>query len=199
METQMTSTLTTIEFAGLSEADFKQAQLYLTQTREGLLGSVKLTTQLQWQFKPAVERWSIAEIIEHVILVQERVLGRIRQDLATAPAPPPHQDCTVVDSIIVSQFPNRLSKFPSPIPATVQLDKAAAVGRYCDNCDTFAKLLTTTDGLRDHAFESVPLRAISKEVYSVMDGYQLILAGAAHAERHTKQILEVIADPAFPV
>jgi hypothetical protein len=32
-----------------------------------------------------------------------------------------------------------------------------------------------------------------------MDGYQWILAAAAHAERHTKQILEVIANAAFPL
>jgi hypothetical protein len=31
-----------------------------------------------------------------------------------------------------------------------------------------------------------------------MDGYQWILAATAHAERHTKQILEVRADENFP-
>jgi hypothetical protein len=32
-----------------------------------------------------------------------------------------------------------------------------------------------------------------------MDGYRWILAAAAHAERHTKQILEVIGNAAFPL
>jgi hypothetical protein len=31
-----------------------------------------------------------------------------------------------------------------------------------------------------------------------MDGYQWILAVAAHSARHTQQILEVKADPKFP-
>jgi hypothetical protein len=31
-----------------------------------------------------------------------------------------------------------------------------------------------------------------------MDGYQWVLATAAHTERHTKQILEVKSDPNFP-
>ena len=33
---------------------------------------------------------------------------------------------------------------------------------------------------------------------SLMDGYQWILTAAAHVERHTKQMLEVRADPNFP-
>jgi len=32
---------------------------------------------------------------------------------------------------------------------------------------------------------------------AVIDGYQWILAASAHTERHTKQILEVRADPGF--
>jgi hypothetical protein len=32
----------------------------------------------------------------------------------------------------------------------------------------------------------------------MMEGYQWILAATAHTERHTKQILEVMADSAFP-
>jgi hypothetical protein len=31
-----------------------------------------------------------------------------------------------------------------------------------------------------------------------LDGYQFILLIAAHSERHTKQILEVKADPNYP-
>jgi hypothetical protein len=53
-------------------------------------------------------------------------------------------------------------------------------------------------GLRDHALDSPPLKPISEGAYSVMDGYQWILAAAAHAQRHTKQILDVIADDSFP-
>jgi hypothetical protein len=53
--------------------------------------------------------------------------------------------------------------------------------------------------LRQYAVESRPLKAISNGAYEVMDGYQWVLAAAAHAERHAKQMLEVIADDDFPV
>jgi|SRR5450432_4937916 len=60
------------------------------------------------------ERWSIAEIVEHVIAVQERVIGIIRQQLVSALPPPPEQDREVVDSIVIHQIPSRLSKFRTP-------------------------------------------------------------------------------------
>jgi hypothetical protein len=194
----MTATTSTLTPTGLTSADLSQGRFFLEQTRDGLTGSAKMVTSAQWTFKPGAERWSIAEIVEHVIAVQERVIGMIRQQLASAPMPPPEQDCAVVDSIVIHQFPNRLSKFPSPMPSTAQLSKVEALRRYADNCAALTEMLAATPGLREHALDSPPLKAVSKGEYSVMDGYQWILAAAAHAERHTKQILEVIADDAFP-
>jgi hypothetical protein len=39
---------------------------------------------------------------------------------------------------------------------------------------------------------------VDHPVLGPLDGYEWILAAAAHSERHTKQILEVKADPNFP-
>jgi hypothetical protein len=73
--------------SSLSEAELGRARLFIEQTRDGLLGAVKLLTSFRWDFKPRSDSWSLAEIVEHVIAVQERVIGIIRQNLATAPAP----------------------------------------------------------------------------------------------------------------
>lgn len=193
----MTATTSTLTPTGLTSADLSQGRLFLEQTRDCLTGSATLVTPAQWTFKPRPERWSIAEIVEHVIAVQERVIGMIRQQLASAPPPPSEQDREVVDSIVIHQIPSRLSKFPSPMTSTAELGKVEALRRYADNCAALSEMLASTPGLREHALDSPPLKAISKGAYSVMDGYQWILAAAAHAERHTKQILEVIADHSF--
>ncbi len=50
--------------------------------------------------------------------------------------------------------------------------------------------LKTTPDLRAHAADS-PMGV-------KLDGYEWILLIAGHSERHTKQILEVKADPNFP-
>ena len=58
--------------------------------------------------------------------------------------------------------------------------------------------LESRPGLRQHVIPAAPLKAVSKGAYEVMDGYQWILAAAAHTERHTKQMLEVMAEPGYP-
>jgi hypothetical protein len=55
----------------------------------------------QWAFKPAPDRWSIAEIVEHMIFVQERVLGPLRDQLAAAPAVPAGYDYRQVDVVVI--------------------------------------------------------------------------------------------------
>jgi hypothetical protein len=52
------------------------------------------------------------------------------------------------------------------------------------------EFLTSTPGLRDHVMDS-PLG-------QPLDAYEWLLFISAHSERHTKQILEVKADPGFP-
>jgi hypothetical protein len=181
----------------LTSAELEQARLYLQQTREGLIGATKGLSEAQWQFKTAPERWSITEILDHVVVVQERVLGPIRDQLATAPGAPANYDYQQVDAIVINQFPNRLAKFQSPVNP-LGLRPPEALVRFRKNYVGLAEFLESTPGLRAHAVEALPLKAVSKGAYGLMDGYQWILAAAAHTERHTKQILEVRADAHFP-
>lgn len=50
--------------------------------------------------------------------------------------------------------------------------------------------MKATPGLRDHATDS--------PMGQPLDAYEWLLFIGAHSERHTKQILEVKADPNFP-
>src|SRR5215469_1707517 len=98
----------------LSASEMEQARLYFEQTRDGVLGAVKGLSPAQWNFKPAADRWSIAEILEHVVFVQDRVLERLRDQIPQAPRPPADHDSKQIDAIVIQQFPVRLSKFPAP-------------------------------------------------------------------------------------
>jgi len=76
----------------LESTDLDQARQYFDRSRGRV---VEVTTGLsneQWRFKPAPDRWSIAEILEHMVIVHERVLGRVREQLPQAPAPPADRD-----------------------------------------------------------------------------------------------------------
>jgi len=182
----------------LTPSEVERAVLYLEQTRSGVKGAIRNLSDAQWNFKPGQERWSIAEIMEHVIYVQERVLGPIRDQLAQAPPAPANHDYKVLDDLVIARFPNRLSKFPSPVQPAGGLTHADALERVLNNCSRLNKYLESAPDLRRHAIEAAPMKALTGGAYQFMDGYQWILAAAAHTERHTKQILEVMAEPGFP-
>lgn len=185
----------------LSPQEFDQARLFLQQTQNSIIGATKGLSDAQWKFKPSPDRWSIAENLDHIVIVQERVLGPIASQLADAPAPPNGFDRQIIDEIVINQFPVRLTKFQAPefVHPADRIVPAELLRRLTENYARLNDLVESRVRLRQHAIEAAPLRAVSKGVFSHMDGYQWILAAAAHTERHTTQILEVMADPNYPV
>jgi len=184
----------------LTSAELDQGKLYLQQTRNGVIGATKGLSDAQWKFKPAPDRWSIAEILEHMVLTQELVLGPVREELAKAPPSAIERDYKQVDTAVVNQMPDRLSKFKAPefLQPTGRWTPAEALDRLNKNFARLNEYLETTPDLRQHIVDAPPLKAVSKGKYDSMDGYQWILGAAAHTERHTKQMLEVKADANFP-
>jgi hypothetical protein len=182
----------------LTQSERDRAASYLDQTRNEIIGALRNVSESQWSFQPDDGRWSIAQIVEHVIAVQELVLGPVAQKLEAAPLTPVHPDYGLIDDVIIYQIPNRLSKFPSPMQPAGGLSASQAVDRIRANYSQLRERIETANGLRTRSLESPPLKAVSKGAYTFMDGYQWILAAAAHTERHTKQVLEVMSDPACP-
>jgi hypothetical protein len=184
----------------LTSSELAQARLYLQQTRNGVIGAIKGLSDAQWNYKPALDSWSIAEIVEHIVTVLDRVTGPIREQLAAAPAGPEGYDVRQVDSIVLHQFAVRLQKFPAPeyVRPSGCLPQCEAHEGLATGYARLAEYLESTPDLRQHALPAAPLKAVSQGAYEFLDGYQWILAAAAHTERHTKQILEVKADGNFP-
>jgi len=184
----------------LTSSELEQGRLYLQQTHSYVVWATRGLSEAQWKFKPAPDRWSIAEILEHIVLVQELALGPIREQLAKAPAASADRDYKQVDAIVVNQFPDRLTKFQAPeiVQPTGRWAPSAALDSLLKNYGRLGEYLESTPDLRQHMAPAPPLKAISKGALDSMDDYQWVLAAAAHTERHTKQILEVKADPNFP-
>jgi len=184
----------------LTSSELDQARRYMDQTRNGLIGATKGLTEAQWKFKPAADRWSIAEILEHVVVTQELVLGPLREQLAKAPTTAASTDQKQVDAVVINQIPDRSQKLQAPefLQPSGRWTPPEALERLRKNYQRFADYLGSTPDLRQHVIDAPPLKAVSKGAFQTMDGYQWVLAAAAHVERHTKQMLEVKADPNFP-
>lgn len=176
------------------------AILYLKQTFDGVTGAIKGMTPEQWNFAPAIGAWSPALIMDHVIFVFDRVLGPLREQLMNTPGIPAETDCAAVDAIVIHNFPSRLKKFPAPEFA-LPSGRFASVAEALDACALIrsrAEEHLRIPGLRNHALEAMPIKLVTNGAHTMLDGYQWLLAAAAHTERHTKQILEVKSDVNFP-
>jgi hypothetical protein len=167
----------------------------LQATHDAFLQSIAGLSEKQWRFKPAPDRWSVAEVSEHITVTENMIFGMIQSKIMTGPATPEKRsEVKVTDDQILKMVPDRTHKFQAPEPLkptnrwATEADQTKAFEEARQKTMDYVR--TTNDDLRDH-FGPHP-------VIGEMDAYQWILLISAHSERHTKQIEEVKADPNFP-
>ena len=177
----------------LTPADRDKAIQYLESTKQGVLEATKGLSAAQWNFKAAPDKWSVAEVTEHIAAAEDFIRGMIVEKVMVAPARPAGEDVTAIDMMVMQNIPDRSHKAQAPEPLKPSNRFGSPDGslkHFVEARATTEDFLTKTPNLRDHAVDS-PLN-------KKLDGYEWILFIAAHSERHTKQILEVKADPNFP-
>jgi uncharacterized damage-inducible protein DinB len=164
-------------------------------TRDNFLQSIAGLSQKQWTFKPAPDRWSVAEVAEHIAVSESSLFALVQKQIMASPATPDKREQVKgKDEIILQRVPDRSRKVQAP-------EFLKPTGRWATEADltkafeesrkaTMDYIRTTNDDLRDHFFDHPQL--------GTMDGYQWLLLISAHSARHTAQIEEVKADPNFP-
>ena len=192
-------TATAIPAPSPTSAEVQQAREFL-QRAEAALGTVtEVLSPSQWHFEPAPGQWSIAGILEHCALVQQLILGGIREQLAAAPMGP-NPDAVAVDEVILTHSEDRSIKADAPEflhPTGALTHQAAWNSLRASNVDMIKWLETAAD-LRQRCIPGPPASLLSGGKYELMDGYQWILGAAGHLARHTRQILEIRDCPLFP-
>src|ERR1700674_4794523 len=98
----------------VTNAEREQALRYLAETRTGVAEAVKGLSDAQFNFKPAPDRWSVAEVLEHITVVEDLALNSVRARLEKAPPPSPERDAKQVDALILAKVPDRSTKFQAP-------------------------------------------------------------------------------------
>jgi len=181
-----------LQAEGLSQKDRDFAMSYLHATRKQVLDAVDGLTEAQWKFKQADDRWSVAQVLEHIVVTERALLGMV-QKTASGPASPVPEASKVKDEDIMKMISSREKKVQAP----EQLRPTGSLGTGASEIEQFKQardatinyVQTTNDDLRAHSGKS-PLGQV--------DCVQWLLYIGAHSERHLAQILEVKADPKFP-
>jgi len=181
--------------ATLTSEERESALKSLQATHYKFLQSISGLSQNQWTFKPGPDRWSVAEVAEHIAVSESGIFGLVQKQIMTSPATPEKREQVKgKDEIILEKVPDRSHKAQAP-------EFLRPTGRWATEADlirafeesrkaTMDYVRTTNDDLRDHFFDH--------PVLGTMDAYQWILLISAHSQRHTAQIEEVKADPNFP-
>ena len=55
----------------LTEAEKERALQYLESTRRDVLDATKGLSEAQWNFKPGPDRWSVAQVMEHIAAAED--------------------------------------------------------------------------------------------------------------------------------
>jgi hypothetical protein len=175
-----------------SAADKEKALALLESSKKGVLAATKGLSPAQWNFKPAPEKWSIAECMEHIAAAEDFIRGTIEQNVMKAPAAP-DRDLAKIDAGILANVPDRTNKVqaPEPLKPTNRFGSPdAAIKHFVESRAKTEEYLKNTADLRGHAVDS--------PAGGKWDAYEFILLIGAHSERHTKQIEEVKASPGYP-
>lgn len=166
----------------------------LQSTQVSLHQSVNGLTNAQLTYKPGADRWSVAECVEHIALIESGIFGAIQKGMTYPANPEKRAEIKYSDVDVIKAVRSRTVTLPSPDPF-IPTGRFESTGAALDAFDqqrdeAVAYVQTVTDDLRTHYFRHIAL--------GWLDSYQAILLLAAHGERHRKQIEEVKASPGFP-
>ena len=179
--------------APISQQDRAALVKDLQASRAAFLNALAdVKTDAQWNYKPAPDRWSVAECAAHIIAAEQYFRDNIAAALKS-PALPAAQQSTAGDAVIVRMIRDRSSKFQAPAalePKGKVVPRAQAIKDFeATRAKTLDYVRTTQDPLREHGAGTPP---------QVTTAYQLVLMLSGHTERHTAQLLEVKASAGYP-
>ena len=176
----------------LSQAEKEWGLQYLESTKKNVQEAVKGLSATQWNFKQAPERWSVAQVVEHLAAAEDMLRMMTVEQVMKAPAAP-DRDVKMIDDMVLKAVPDRSHKADAP-------EQLRPVNRFGSPDEALKHFVESRGQTEDFLKKTTDLRAhaIDSPMGQKLDGYEWVLLIAAHSERHTKQINEVKADPNFP-
>jgi len=167
---------------------------YFKETRKTIEDHINGLSKEQMSFKPAPNRWSVSQCLEHIIKTEKLLFGMTKTTLNSDPNPERKSEIKMSDEDLIAGITDRSSKAQaseSLMPNGTYESPEAALEAFDEQRDEIMDFINeqTEEDLRNH---------ISDSPFGPVDGYQSLLFIAGHTARHTLQIEEVIQDANFP-
>ncbi|MEI9866415.1 MAG: DinB family protein [Limisphaerales bacterium] len=80
------------------------------------MAATKGLSEAQWNFKPATNKWSVAEVTEHIAAAEDLIFSTVTEKVMTAPGRTNTVEVINIDEFVLKQVPDRSHKFSAPEP-----------------------------------------------------------------------------------
>jgi hypothetical protein len=187
-----------MDYTTLSLADVKTGLADIGRDVENMFGPLT-ARQLNW--RQDATRWSVGQCLEHLLTTNKLMFGQA--DEALNPAHPrsvwqrlPGLPAVFGKLLVRSQAPETTRKLKAPTRArpTTSDIPADVVQRFvAQHREAVARVAALDEALAARAIMTSPFASIV--VYSVLDGWRLILA---HDRRHVGQARRITQAAEFP-
>src|SRR5258708_2519413 len=100
----------------VTQAEKDKALQYLESTKKNVLEATNGLSEAQWNFKPAPDRWSAAQVMEHIAAAEDFIRGMVKEKIMMAPAGEPGPDGKKTEEGVLSLGPRRTHNVRAPRP-----------------------------------------------------------------------------------
>ena len=164
---------------------------YLTEHRRRLHEAVASIPPFLRERKPAPDVWSVAEVVEHLSLVEHRVAELLARKVTAARAngagPDPDTSSVVATYVDPEAVVDRTRKFsaPAPVQPTGTFDQSAGTDALVHSQAAMMSSLQNANGVN-----LAPLMA-THPALGPLNMYHWVISLALHDDRHAAQIREI--------
>ncbi len=154
----------------------------LESARAELIAAVSGLTEEQARTRPAPDRWSVLECLEHLTHVERRFLGMLK---ASEPGTPATRDAAK-EAALAERVVNRSTRRTAP-------EATHPAGKYASISEALADFNAARDETLRFASEQGPnllSRSAVHQALGPLNGAEALLLIAGHGRRHTEQIRE---------
>lgn len=181
--------------SALTDQERAEAVKYFEETRQSFLDAIKELSEAQWRYKAGPDRWSIAEVAEHIAISEETLFNLVTKQLMQAPAAPEKKEAAKgKEALIRASITNRSVRSQAPEmlkPTNRWATQEELVKAFNASRDkTISYIKETQEDLRSHFY--------GHRVFKDLDAYQWLIFTSGHSARHTAQINEVKEEPGYP-
>jgi len=164
----------------------------LNRSQKEFLDAVESVSDAQWTFKAGLDRWSIGEVAEHLVLAEAGLFATATKSLAASADGQWTATLSKTD-LLKRALPNRTTKVDAPqeIRPRGDMTRAQVMARFREQrARTLAFAQETEAPLKEHTSPN--------PFFGAINAHQLLLYIPLHNLRHDQQIAEVKTAPNYP-